>query len=442
MIFSLILIASMIIPRTIADEVKKSPIETKRDGHSANGLLEELRWELSAFLVNVAPDLVDKERSRIKKAKALDVMRQEIWQIIDKHAANLRPPEGVRKYISKDKDFVLVIAANADGINSAEPKPAEISDERARLVVAIGGDGCAGRFGTNGGMGGPGIAKAPKGVAVALGGRGGHAKFANQNGQGMAGGGGGGSLAEGGIGSIALGGLGGNGFQGPSGGGGGGGSGGGAGITHPESIRDAMEDKAALEEFRTQVIKHLANLPEDLKDGEVPDDLRINLSQLLEKYSLRLRPRYGVKKYVSKDKNFLLVIAANANGDSNTKPEPAEAIDEQARLVVAIGGDGSPGPVTGSGQSGGSAIAEADKGVALALGGRGGEPKFAGGGKAGGPGGPADAEGGVGSIELGGAGGKGLKVQPGLGASGPDGVTGAARGIMNCAAIREAMRKK
>src|SRR5882672_7126369 len=137
-IVSLMLIVSMIIPRTITDEVKKSRIETKRDGHSADGPLNDLRCELSAFLVNVAPDLKDKERSRIKRAKALNVMRQEIWQIIDKHAAKLRPPEGVRKYISKDKDFVLVIAANADGINSAEPKPAEISDEQARLVVAIG----------------------------------------------------------------------------------------------------------------------------------------------------------------------------------------------------------------------------------------------------------------------------------------------------------------
>jgi hypothetical protein len=448
---SLVFLGAITTSVTMSDELKETTSASKTKGETRKDPVEEFRAELTAFLLNAAPDLKNDERSRIKKAKAVNAVRKEIWEIIDKHAAKLRPAEGVKKYVSRDRDFVLVIAANPDGINSAEPKLAEIRDDQARLVVAIGGDGCPGRFGTNGGTGGPGIAKAPKGVAVALGGRGGDAKFANQAGQGMAGGGGGGSIAEGGIGSIALGGPGGNGFQGSGGGGGGGGSGGGAGIINPEAIRDAMEDKVALETFRAEVTALLANLPADFKDDEsahakkeeVTNALRQKLSQLVENYSPRLRPRFGAKKYVSKDKDFVLVIAANADGLSIAEPEPAEAIEPQAHLVIAIGGDGSPGPMNGNGESGGTAIAESDKGVALAMGGRGGDPMFpgkGGGGTAGGPGGPADARGGIGSIGLGGPGGKGFRFKPGLGVNGVDGIGGGG-GIINYAAIREVMRK-
>ncbi len=192
--------------------------------------VEEFRAEVKALLANLGPDLKDKEPNVNKE----EILRGELSQIIDKYSPKLRPARGSKRYVSKDKVFVLVIAANA-GINETKGANAEAVDPQAHLVVAIGGDGSPGLT-TNGGAGGQAVAKAAKGVALAIGGRGGMARGLNPGAGGLGGGGGGGSGAEGSTGSISLGGPGGKGFKN----GADGGTGGGDEIVNPEAIRRAM----------------------------------------------------------------------------------------------------------------------------------------------------------------------------------------------------------
>jgi hypothetical protein len=163
-----------------------------------------------------------------KKAAAEQQLRAALAKLIDKYSGELRPGAGPKKFVSADKAFVLVVAAN--GRDGGDGEAAEASDAGAKLVVAVGGDGSPARVGQPAGGGGSARAKAPAGVALALGGRGGAA------GGGLAGGGGGGSAAAGGSGSIGLGGNGG------AGGDGRGGGAGGCKIDNPDAIIKAVKE--------------------------------------------------------------------------------------------------------------------------------------------------------------------------------------------------------
>src|SRR5579871_3542885 len=121
------------------------------------------RADLCEVLAKLDPDTKDLKAAETE-------LRQELAAVVDKHAAALRPAKGTATYSSRDGAILVVIGANgAAGSNGAA---VTAKSDSARLVVAVAGDGgpaAAGRAGT----GGFAVAKAPAGVAVALGGRGG-----------------------------------------------------------------------------------------------------------------------------------------------------------------------------------------------------------------------------------------------------------------------------
>ena len=113
----------------------------------------------------------------------------------------------------------------------------------------------------------------------------------------------------------------------------------------------------ALALFGTEVMVALVNLHPDPKDKAAAEQrLRTEFSRIINKYAPSLRPEEGSKRYVSNDESFVLVIAAN--GTNGKKGAEASVADDQVRVVVAIGGDGSPAP-QGGGAGGGSASARA-----------------------------------------------------------------------------------
>ncbi len=171
----------------------------------------------------------------------------------------------------------------------------------------------------------------------------------------------------------------------------------------------------------------LSKFDPDPKNKEVAEkQLRADLSKVIDKYSKELRPGEGSKKYVSADKSFVLVIAAsgrNGGGDS------AIGDGADAKLVVAVGGNGSPTQAEQTARGGGSAIAKAPSGVAVAIGGNGGA---GGGGKGGGGGGASVAIGSIGGITLGGNGGSA--------GPGQEGGTGACK-VGNADAVIKAVKE-
>jgi hypothetical protein len=163
----------------------------------------------------------------------------------------------------------------------------------------------------------------------------------------------------------------------------------------------AQEPEQPLEQLRAEVIAVLGKFDPDPKKKEMAEQqLRADLSKIIGRYSGKLRPDMGSKKHITADKAFVLVIAANGRNGGNG--EAAEADDAQAKLVIAVSGDGSPALVGQPAGGGGSARAKAATGIALAVGGRGGDGRA---GTGGGGGGGTDATGGVGSVGLGGSGG-------------------------------------
>ena len=167
-----------------------------------------------------------------------------------------------------------------------------------------------------------------------------------------------------------------------------------------------------LVELRTQVWAVLAKQNPDTE-----------LAAVVNRYAARLRPEKGPKTYTSKDQAFVLVIAAN--GTSRLRGGDAQAEAKDARLVMAVAGDGAPASGGNPAGNGGQAIARAPWGVAVALGGRGGE--------GGGAGGHASVEGKTGGIGLGGPGGKGIGGGGGAGGNSSGG---------NPQAIIEAAKKE
>jgi hypothetical protein len=169
----------------------------------------------------------------------------------------------------------------------------------------------------------------------------------------------------------------------------------------PAGRAQSQEPGQPLEQLRDEVVAALRKFDPDPKNKAAAErQLRADLSKVVDKYSMQLRPGMGSKKFVTADKAFVLVIAAN--GRNGEKGEPAEADDAKAKLVVAVGGDGGSALAGQTAGGGGLARAKASSGVALAIGGCGGVGN---GGMGGGGGGGSDATGGIGSIGLGGNGG-------------------------------------
>ena len=185
----------------------------------AGDAVEAVRAGVCEVLAKFDPDTADKLAAR----KAL---RRDLLAVVEKYPA-LRPETGAKTYTSKEKSFVLVVAAH--GVAGEKPGMVEAEDHNARFVVVVAGDGSPAGEGTLAGSGWEAVARAPAGVAVALGGRGGEG-----------GGGGASGAAKGGVGSVGLGGEGGKGL----GGNGAGGSATGNGIKNAEAVGDAA--KAAI----------------------------------------------------------------------------------------------------------------------------------------------------------------------------------------------------
>jgi RNA polymerase sigma factor (sigma-70 family) len=193
-------------PTKVVAQVEKPAENEAQEKKEAEEPFEQLRAEVIAVLGKFDSDPKN-------KAAAEQQLRNALATIVDKYSEKLRPDMGSKKLVSADKTFVLVIAAN--GRNGKGGEVSEADDAVATLVVAVGGDGSPAGVGQTASGGGLARAKAPNGVALALGGRGG-AGIGR-----MGGGGGGGSDAKGSIGSIGLGGNGGPSGNGQEGGAGG-----------------------------------------------------------------------------------------------------------------------------------------------------------------------------------------------------------------------------
>jgi hypothetical protein len=166
----------------------------------------------------------------------------------------------------------------------------------------------------------------------------------------------------------------------------------------------SADEAEPIELFRAEVIAALAKIeaaPRDAQEAE--KQARAELVKIVDKYSAKLRPNEGSKKYVSQDKSLVLVIAAN--GQKGMGGGSAQVDDAEAKLVLAVGGNGSPAKDGQKATGGGAAIALARSGVAIAIAGNGGDGAAGLGG--GGGGGASGIFGGSGGISLSGSGGVG-----------------------------------
>lgn len=186
------------------------------------------------------------------------------------------------------------------------------------------------------------------------------------------------------------------------------------------------EDKS-FEQFQSDIIDVLKKLDSNPKDKKAYEaTVRGELYKIVDKYSENLRPDTGSKTYVSPDKTFVLVISANGKKEAGGG-EKAVAIDNDAKIVVAIAGDGIPYVKdTNNSGGGGAAIAQGKKGVAIAIAGRGGN--------GGGGGGGAVGLGGIGGLGMGGEGGAAIAGVVGRGGDGQG------SGIQNAQAIIDALK--
>jgi hypothetical protein len=166
----------------------------------------------------------------------------------------------------------------------------------------------------------------------------------------------------------------------------------------------ADDPEPSIEEFRTEIIAALSKIDTDPRNTkETEKQTRADVINLLNKYVAKLRPNEGSKKFVSKDKSLVVVIAAD--GREGVGGAAAEAIDPEAKIVIAVAGNGSTAKNGKKATGGGAAVAVARYGVAVAVAGSGGDGAEGLGG--GGGGGAATAIGGAGGIIIGGNGGTG-----------------------------------
>jgi hypothetical protein len=129
-----------------------------------NNPVDQVQAKVCAVLANLDSLPADKK-------KAEEVLRQELYRIVDTDLVKLRPPKGAATLVSKDRRFVLVIGAN--GAIGANGQSVEAKDGKALIVMAVAGDGGPGQNkNIQSGFGGAAATQAKNGIAIALGGRG------------------------------------------------------------------------------------------------------------------------------------------------------------------------------------------------------------------------------------------------------------------------------
>jgi len=191
----------------------------------------------------------------------------------------------------------------------------------------------------------------------------------------------------------------------------------------------ADEPEQPIEQFRTEVIIALIKIDADPKNAaEAEKQVRADLAKIIDKYSAKLRPTEGFKKFVSKDKSLVLVIGAN--GQDSKGGSAAQVGDTEAKILIVVAGNGSAAKDGKKATGGGAAIAISRSGVAIAVAGNGGDGTAGLGG--GGGGGSSGARGEIGAITLGGSGG--------LGPAGEAGAVGSSK-IDKPEAIAKAMKE-
>src|SRR5262249_23213336 len=131
--------------------------------------VDQVQAKVCAILAKLDPNPADKE-------KAEEALRQELYRIVDTDITKLRPEKGSSTFASSDRRFLLVIAAsNTIGANGYD---AEAQDDKALIVLAVGGDGGPGRGDEiQPGVGGTAGVPGGRGVGPAPGGRGGVGVF-------------------------------------------------------------------------------------------------------------------------------------------------------------------------------------------------------------------------------------------------------------------------
>jgi hypothetical protein len=159
---------------------------------------------------------------------------------------------------------------------------------------------------------------------------------------------------------------------------------------------------------------------ETIVAAEDAPDLEGRLKEVLEEFADKHNPRAGT---LFQGDGFVLCLGHG--GGPNEDGSPA-SVSWEAPLVVAVGGRGGDS-ATGRRAKAGQATARNEKGIAIAIGGRGAR------GGGGGAGGSAQSP--VGSIGFGGRGGEGVD-------GGGRGGKGGGSGVSDLAAIKEAATKQ
>jgi hypothetical protein len=162
--------------------------------------------------------------------------------------------------------------------------------------------------------------------------------------------------------------------------------------------------------------KELKQLQDDIfaviKKTEKQEDITIPLVDLLNNFHEKHYP-FATRTYQSENSKILLVIGRN--GQNGQVGEDAEAISMHHLMVIAIGGNGGL-RASKEGPRGCSAHAYSEKGIAIAIGGKGGDGtilKRENGGMTlmgGAGGGSSCAESPIGSFSFGGEGGEGASL--------------------------------
>ncbi|MFH1226569.1 MAG: hypothetical protein V1701_01545 [Planctomycetota bacterium] len=136
-----------------------------------------------------------------------------------------------------------------------------------------------------------------------------------------------------------------------------------------------MSAQAILKSFGFIPDEQLEKLQNSLFDAilasEDDEDAERTIRRILGEFAWQYRPK-TTRTYRTKDKDLAIIIGAN--GQDGKEGAKVSLVDYEAKLVIAIGGDGSfakeanNSPICGEG---GGATAQADKGIAVALGGKG-----------------------------------------------------------------------
>jgi len=142
-----------------------------------------------------------------------------------------------------------------------------------------------------------------------------------------------------------------------------------------------------------------------INQSKTPEDATMLIKRILNTFHDNHHP-FATRTYRSQDGKVLIVIGRN--GETGENGQDAQAIDMKSQLVIALGGMGGVRISNESGRSG-RADAYTEQGIAIALGGRGGNGATDGSGAlmGGAGGGQGNAESPIASFSFGGEGGKG-----------------------------------